>query len=132
MTFSEIKMLLDAGFSKDEIMTLDQTGEVTRTIPDTVPDPAPAEDPGPDPAPAEDPVSDPAPAEDPVSDPAPAKAAAPDPITKQLNDNITKLIKTIQASNLSKNSMDGMPDLNKQVDTIMESIIRPIKEVNDK
>ena len=112
MTFSEIKMLLDAGFSKDEIMTLDQTGEVTRTIPDPVPDPAPAEDP--------------------VSDPAPAKAAAPDPITKQLNDNITKLIKTIQASNLSKNSMDGMPDLNKQVDTIMESIIRPIKEVNDK
>ena len=112
MTFSDIKMLLDAGFSKDEIMTLDQTGEVTRTIPDPVPDPAPAEDP--------------------VSDPAPAKAAAPDPITKQLNDNITKLIKTIQASNLSKNSMDGMPDLNKQVDTIMESIIRPIKEVNDK
>ena len=112
MTFSDIKMLLDAGFSKDEIMTLDQTGEVTRIVPDPVPDPAPAEDP--------------------VSDPAPAPAAAPDPITKQLNDNITKLIKTIQASNLSKNSMDGMPDLNKQVDTIMESIIRPIKEVNDK
>ena len=122
MTFSEIKMLLDAGFNKDEIMALDQTGEVTRTVPDPVPDPAPAEDP----------VPDPAPAEDPVSDPAPAPAAAPDPITKQLNDNITKLIKTIQASNLSKNSMDGMPDLNKQVDTIMESIIRPIKEVNDK
>ena len=122
MTFSDIKMLLDAGFSKDEIMTLDQTGEVTRIVPDPVPDPAPAEDP----------VPDPAPAEDPVSDPAPAPAAAPDPITKQLNDNITKLIKTIQASNLSKNSMDGMPDLNKQVDTIMESIIRPIKEVNDK
>ena len=124
MTFSEIKMLLDAGFSKDEIMTLNQTGEVTRIIPDPVPDPAPAEDPVPDPAPAEDPVPDPA--------PAPAPAAAPDTITKQLNDNITKLIKTIQASNLSKNSMDGMPDLNKQVDTIMESIIRPIKEVNDK
>ena len=122
MTFSEIKMLLDAGFNKDEIMALDQTGEVTRTVPDPVPDPAPAEDP----------VPDPAPAEDPVSDPAPAPAAAPDPITKQLNDNITKLIKTIQASNLSKNTMDGMPDLNKQVDTIMESLIRPIKEVNDK
>lgn len=124
MTFSDIKMLLDAGFSKDEIMTLNQTGEVTRIIPDPVPDPAPAEDP----------VSEPAPAEDPVSDPAqaPAPAAAPDPITKQLNDNITKLIKTIQASNLSKNTMDGMPDLNKQVDTIMESIIRPIKEVNNK
>ena len=132
MTFSEIKMLLDAGFNKDEIMALDQTGEVTRIVPDPVPDPAPAEDPLPDHVNGDDPVPDPAPAEDPVSDPAPAKAAAPDPITKQLNDNITKLIKTIQASNLSKNSMDGMPDLNKQVDTIMESIIRPIKEVNDK
>lgn len=120
MTFSEIKELLDSGFSRDDIMTL--AGSVS---PDPVPaDLGPEPEPEPDPAPADDPVPDPA--------PAPAPAAAPDPITKQLNDNITKLIKTIQASNLSKNSMDGMPDLNKQVDTIMESIIRPIKEVNDK
>ena len=120
MTFSEIKELLDSGFSRDDIMTL--AGSVS---PDPVPaDLGPEPEPEPDPAPADDPVPDPA--------PAPAPAAAPDPITKQLNDNITKLIKTIQASNLSKNSMDGMPDLNKQVDTIMESIIRPIMEVNDK
>lgn len=123
MTFSEIKMLLDAGFNKDEIMALDQTGEVTRTVPDPVPDPAPAEDP----------VPDPAPSEDPVPDPAPAPAAAPDPITKQLNDNITKLIRTIQASNLAGNSTDkpAAADLNKQVDTIMESLIRPIKGGNE-
>lgn len=120
MTFSEIKELLDSGFSRDDIMTL--AGSVS-------PDPVPA-DLGPEQEPDQE--TDPAPADDPVPDPAPAPAAAPDPITKQLNDNITKLIKTIQASNLSKNTMDGMPDLNKQVDTIMESIIRPIKEVNDK
>ena len=122
MTFSEIKMLLDAGFNKDEIMALDQTGEVTRIVPDPVPDPAPADDP----------VPDPAPADDPVPDPAPAPAAAPDPITKQLNDNISKLIKTIQASNLINNTADKLPDLNKEVDSIMESLIRPIKGGNDK
>ena len=112
MTFSEIKMLLDAGFNKDEIMALDQTGEVTRIVPDPDPNPAPADDP--------------------VPDPAPAPAAAPDPITKQLNDNISKLIKTIQASNLINNTADKLPDLNKEVDSIMESLIRPIKGGNDK
>ena len=132
MTFSEIKMLLDAGFNKDEIMALDQTGEVTRIVPDPVPDPAPADDPVPEPAPADDPVPEPAPADDPVPDPAPAPAAAPDPITKQLNDNISKLIKTIQASNLINNTADKLPDLNKEVDSIMESLIRPIKGGNDK
>lgn len=122
MTFSEIKMLLDAGFNKDEIMALDQTGEVTRIVPDPVPDPAPAEDPLPDQVNGDDPVPD----------PAPAPAAAPDPITKQLNDNISKLIKTIQASNLINNTADKLPDLNKEVDSIMESLIRPIKGGNDK
>ena len=65
-------------------------------------------------------------------EPAPAPAAAPDPITKQLNENISKLIKTIQASNLINNTADKLPDLNKEVDSIMESLIRPIKGGNDK
>lgn len=122
MTFSEIKELLDSGFSRDDIMTL--AGSVS-------PDPVPADlgpEPEPDPAPADDPVPDPAPA----PEPAPAPAAAPDPITKQLNDNISKLIKTIQASNLINNTADKLPDLNKEVDSIMESLIRPIKGGNDK
>ena len=120
MTFSEIKELLDSGFTRDDIMTL--AGSVS-------PDPVPADlgpEPEPDPSPAEDPVPDPAPA------PAPAQASAPDPITKQLNDNISKLIKTIQASNLINNTADKLPDLNKEVDSIMESLIRPIKGGNDK
>ena len=130
MTFSEIKELLDSGFTRDDIMTL--AGSVS-------PDPVPADlgpEPEPDPSPAEDPVPDPSPAEDPVPDPAPApapaQASAPDPITKQLNDNISKLIKTIQASNLINNTADKLPDLNKEVDSIMESLIRPIKGGNDK
>ena len=120
MTFSEIKELLDSGFTRDDIMTL--AGSVS-------PDPVPADlgpEPEPEPAPADDPVPDPAPA------PAPAQASAPDPITKQLNDNISKLIKTIQASNLINNTADKLPDLNKEVDSIMESLIRPIKGGNDK
>ena len=124
MTFSEIKELLDSGFSRDDIMTL--AGSVS---PDPVPaDLGPEPEPEPDPAPAEDPVPDPSPA----PEPAPAPAAAPDPITKQLNDNISKLIKTIQASNLINNTADKLPDLNKEVDSIMESLIRPIKGGNDK
>jgi len=122
MTFSEIKELLDSGFSRDDIMAL--AGSVS-------PDPVPADlgpEQEPDPAPADDPVPDPAPA----PEPAPSPAAAPDPITKQLNDNISKLIKTIQASNLINNTADKLPDLNKEVDSIMESLIRPIKGGNDK
>ena len=120
MTFSEIKELLDSGFTRDDIMTL--AGSVS---PDPVPaDLGPEQEPEPDPAPAEDPVPDPA--------PEPAQASAPDPITKQLNDNISKLIKTIQASNLINNTADKLPDLNKEVDSIMESLIRPIKGGNDK
>lgn len=120
MTFSEIKELLDSGFSRDDIMTL--AGSVS---PDPVPaDLGPEPEPEPEPAPADDPVPDPA--------PAPAPASAPDPITKQLNDNISKLIKTIQASNLINNTADKLPDLNKEVDSIMESLIRPIKGGNDK
>lgn len=120
MTFSEIKELLDSGFSRDDIMTL--AGSVS---PDPVPaDLGPEPEPEPEPSPAEDPVPDP--------EPAPAPAAAPDPITKQLNDNISKLIKTIQASNLINNHSDKLPDLNKEVDSIMESLIRPLKGGNDK
>lgn len=117
MTFTEIKTLLDAGFSKDEIMSLEQTGEVTRIVSDPVP------------APADDPVPDPAPADDPVPDQA---QAVPDPIFTQLNENIGKLIKTIQSSNLANNSVEkpGGVDLNKTVDSIMESIIRPTKGGN--
>ena len=119
MTLSEVSKLLDAGFTKDEIMAFDNPAAAAPILTD---DPSPAETPAPaeDPAPAETP----APVEEPVQ--------APDPVMSKLNDNITKLIKTIQASNLAGNSTDkpAAADLNKQVDTIMESLIRPIKGGN--
>lgn len=118
MTLSEVSKLLDAGFTKDEIMAFENPAASAPILTD---DPAPAETP----APAEEP----APAETPAEEP----AQAPDPVMSKLNDNITKLIKTIQASNLAGNSTDkpAAADLNKQVDTIMESLIRPIKGGSD-
>ena len=117
MTLSEASKMLDAGFTKDEIMAFENPAAAA---------PAPADDPVPaeEPAPAETPAETPAPAEE--------QAPAPDPVMSKLNDNITKLIKTIQASNLAGNSTDkpASADLNKQVDTIMESLIRPIKGGN--
>ena len=106
MTLAEVKSLLDAGFTKAEIMAFEGA-------------PAAAADNTPDPA------------LDPAPDPAPAPAPVQNPALDQLNANISKLIRTIQSSNLANNSIDkpGTPDLNTQVDTIMESIIRPVKEV---
>ena len=121
MTLSEVSKLLDAGFTKDEIMAFENPAAAAPILTDA---PAPADDP----APAEEPA--------PVETPAPAEEPAPanDPVMSKLNDNITKLIKTIQASNLAVNSTDkpASADLNKQVDLIMESLIRPIKGGSDK
>lgn len=118
MTFGEIKSLLDAGFSKDEIMLLNQEQTV------------PIEKPQPDELTAPGPESE---QEKPVSDPEPVKQET-DPVFSQLNENISKLIKTIQSSNLRNNSVEkpSGDDLDKTVDTIMESLIRPIKGGNEK
>lgn len=50
-----------------------------------------------------------------------------------LNENISKLIKTIQTANFQNASFDQITktDLNTQVDNIMASIIRPEKEKGD-
>ena len=122
MTLAEVKSLLDAGFTKAEIMAFEGAPAAAA---DNTPDPAP------DPAPAAAADNTPDPALDPAPDPAPAPAPVQNPALDQLNANISKLIRTIQSSNLANNSIDkpGTPDLNTQVDTIMESIIRPVKEV---
>lgn len=116
MTLNEVSKLLDAGFTKDEIMAFEsvqtsntQSTDFQQPDPEPQPEPQPEEQPEPQPEPQQD------------------------PIMSQLNDNISKLIKTIQASNLASNKTDSLGvDLNKQVDTIMESLIRPIKEAQSK
>ena len=117
MTLSDIKDLLAAGFTHDEIMQLNNPQnpqDNPQDQPDPSPDPTP--DPSPDPEEQEhDNNPDPAPAEDKLN---------------QLTGQIDQLIRTIQASNLQNNFVDSArkADLNQQVDDIMKSIIRPEKE----
>ena len=119
MTLSDIKDLLAAGFTHDEIMQLNNP-QNPQDYPQEQPDPTP--DPTPDPKEQE-------PEQDNNPDPAPAAAPAEDKLN-QLTGQIDQLIRTIQASNLQNNFVDSArkADLNQQVDDIMKSIIRPEKE----
>lgn len=115
MTLSDIKDLLAAGFTHDEIMQLNN--------PQNPQDyPQEQQDPTPDPEEHE-------PEQDNNPDPTPAAAPAEDKLN-QLTGQIDQLIRTIQASNLQNNFVDSArkADLNQQVDDIMKSIIRPEKE----
>jgi outer membrane biosynthesis protein TonB len=111
MTLQEVQKLIDAGFSHDEIMSFQQN---------------PQENPQPEPQPEPDPQPEPEPEPDPQQEP------EQHPDYNALNETMNRLIKTIQASNLQNNTRDSIPvaDLNKQVDDIMKSIIRPEKEEN--
>ena len=120
MTLTDIKDLLAAGFTHDEIMQLNNPQN---------PQVSPQEQPDPSPDPEE---KQPDPDDNPESNPQePAAPASPaeDKLNK-LTGQIDQLIRTIQASNLQNNFVDSArkADLNQQVDDIMKSIIRPEKE----
>ena len=120
MTFSEVKQLLDAGFTKDEIMSFNQPITVNPNIPgmeaennsekvaELMPDPVPV---GSDTA-----------AETSENPNIPESAAL-----DQLNGNIEKLIRVMQTSNLQTAYTDkpSEEDITKKVDRIMQAIIRP-------
>ena len=129
MTYSEVKELLAAGFTHDEIMGFTQesnpqfsqsnpqeTPNVSSTVPAEYTEKLPDQEP------------------DPAAMTADQSAAAPentnDQMFDQLNATMEKLIKTIQTSNLHTSSFDTnkAEDLNTQVDSIMKSIIRPEHE----
>ena len=117
MNYSEVKSLLDAGFTADEIRTMLNNPQ------------NPQENPQPtDPAPA----TDPAPTPEPIPTPAPAAAPDPEPADErfnQLNDTMNRILKAIQASNRNTATVNTVqPDLDTEVDKIMNGIIRPEKE----
>lgn len=127
MTLEEVKELMAAGFTHDEIMSFTQNpqnnpqGETEHT------DTNPSEHTGNVPELAPDPVPQ-------QADQSPAQAEKPNipeskPELDKLTGAIDKLIKTIQASNLQNNftGSSGV-DIDKQVDSIMKSIIRPEKK----
>lgn len=112
MNFSEVKQLLDAGFTADEIRQMNVPAAA---------EPVPETD-----GTQEEPKQE---EQQPEQKPETQPAAAPelDEKLSGLNNTINQLIKTIQASNLQNNFRDSTPEveLEKQVDDIMKSIIRP-------
>lgn len=105
--------MLDAGFTKDEILSL--VG--TEPKPDPVPDPEPVPNPEPDPAP------------DPAPDPEPNPTPDPDPMEKRLDgieSKIADLVKAMQLNNLKNDSMKNTPETVEQnADRALTEIIRP-------
>lgn len=127
MTFSEVAKMIEAGFTKDEIMSFinpqnpqenpqDVKSEHSEDVPENssekaVPAPGAQAEKSPDPGSAQT-----------------ENTIIPEnTVFNQLNENITKLIKTIQASNLQSAFTEkaSEEDMTKQVDKIMQSIIRP-------
>ena len=127
MNYSEVKGLLEAGFTADEIreMLTENTGgenENTNVIPDMLVNDSEKEvthnqdsaDNGSDQGNRQDENTN-------------------NQLFENLNANIQKLINTIQVSNLRNNTMDKMSDsdINTQVDSIMASMIRPEQKKGD-
>ena len=114
MNYSEVKELLQAGFTAEEIRGMLTTSTDNPQNPQDYPQPEPKQ--------PEQPEKQPEP-EQPEQNPDDAKF-------NQLNATMEKLIKTIQLSNLNNNSFDHMKetDINAEVDKIMAGLIRPERE----
>ena len=106
MTFDQLMKLLDAGFTKEEIMALNGT-------------PAPAPQPEPEPAPA--PQSEPEPAPQPEPEPHPEPAPAPQNDQAAILAKLEELNQTIIRSNINNSRQ---PET-ESVDDILATIIRP-------
>lgn len=116
MNYSEVKELLQAGFTAEEIRGMLITPTDNPQNPQDNPQPEQPELPQPEqPEQPEQPQP-----EQPQDD---AKF-------NQLNATMEKLIKTIQSSNLNNSSFDSIPktDINAEVDKIMAGIIRPERD----
>ena len=114
MNYSEVKELLKAGFTAEEIRGMLIT---------------PADNPQ---NPQDNPQEEQPQPEQPEEQPQPEQPehTQDDAKFNQLNATMEKLIKTIQHSNLNNNSFDHMKetDINSEVDKIMAGIIRPERE----
>ena len=116
MNYSEVKELLQAGFTAEEIRGMLTTPSDNPQNPQENPQPEQPEQIQPDPP----------------AQPQPVQPEQPQDDTKfnQLNATMEKLIKTIQSSNLNNSSFDKMKetDINTEVDKIMAGLIRPERE----
>ena len=112
--------MLDAGFTKDEILSLVGTEPKPEPVPDPEPDPTPDPEPAPDPAP----------------DPEPKTTPDPDPMEKRLDgieSKIADLVKAMQLNNLQNDSIKTTPETVEQnADRALTEIIRPPRKERGK
>ena len=121
MNYQEVKQLLDAGFTAEEIRTMLNNPQNSSNNPQVQ-----NADNG-DPEKNTDNVDQVQNADN--GDPENNVETEQDQRFNRLNDAVERLIKTIQASNLQASHVDnlGKPDLDSEVDKIMAGLIRPEK-----
>ena len=112
--------MLDAGFTKEEILKLIPAEPMTSQAEAAADDPEPVET-----EPAEQTETDQK-APDPEQGPAADNNAAMEKRLSGIEKSISDLMKTIQAENRKHDSIGGLPEsLDEETDRIMKGIIRP-------
>ena len=127
MNYEQISKLLDAGFTKDEIMQLARDEPLQKSEPE--PEPQPGPEPEPQPGPEPEPEKKTAPEPEPKPEP---DSKIGDRLTS-LEKSISDLMKAFQTENLKKDQIRTTAHtLEEQTDAIMASIIRPETGRKDK
>lgn len=112
--------MLDAGFTKEEILKLIPAEPMTSQAEAAADYPEPVD------AEPEAPAEPEQKAPDPEPGPAADNNAAMEKRLSGIEKSISDLMKTIQAENRKHDSIGGLPEsIDEQTDRIMESIIRP-------
>ena len=112
--------MLDAGFTKEEILKLIPAEPMTSQAEAAADDPAPVDAEPAAPAEPEQKAPDPEPG------PAADNNAAMEKRLSGIEKSISDLMKTIQAENRKHDSIGGLPEsLDEETDRIMKGIIRP-------
>lgn len=116
MTSSEILMLLQAGYSKDEITAMDNQEPRPEEQPDQTGDQQPETEEQPEPAQENDSVN--------------AEVSALRDELNNTRQQLAQLVKQMQTSNLKTASINILPepDLEKKTDEAMAELIRPSYE----
>ena len=114
MNYEQISKLIDAGFTKDEIMQLARDEPLQKPEPEPQPEPEPEPQPGPEKEKASEPEPQPEP-----------DSQIGDRLTS-IEKSITDLMKAFQSENLKKDQIRTTAQtLQEKTDAIMASIIRP-------
>ena len=108
----KILKLAEAGFTKEEIMTLVQA-----------PEPAPAEPAAQEPTPAEPAAQEPTPTEPAAQQPAPAEPGAQSNELKEIKNSMEELINVMRANAINSSRQPAT----ESVDDVLAQIINPTK-----